>query len=194
MKKFLQGLGFFKGGGVFPYDTPTRDLFIQYEGLFDFDGMYSAIISWAKNYGYMWHEVDYKHKVPDAYGAEQEFKWTMTKRIDPYAVYEIKLHTHVFEMVDVEVNVGGKKKNLTKAKIYIKIIGTLKLDWQKHIRNGTKFARTLGDFWTRIFVHDLSGTYWDTLVYRIYDLQHMIKGYLDMQTKKYTFKGYLGED
>ncbi|MBI2665457.1 hypothetical protein HYX12_02440, partial [Candidatus Woesearchaeota archaeon] len=67
---------------------------LQYEGLFDFDGLYGAITDWCKNYGFMWHEVDYKHKVPNPFGAEQQFKWQMDKRIDPYVVYVIKLKVH----------------------------------------------------------------------------------------------------
>ena len=43
---------------------PTPRVTLQFNGLFDFDGMYAAIIDWAKNYGYMWNEYDYKHKVP----------------------------------------------------------------------------------------------------------------------------------
>ncbi|MFH1276479.1 MAG: hypothetical protein ABIH82_05190 [Candidatus Woesearchaeota archaeon] len=194
VKKFLVEHGFLKDGPIFGYDMPTRDLMIQFEGLFDFDGMYAAITDWAKNYGYMWHEQDYKHKVPNAFGAEQEFKWLLTKRIDPYVIYEIKLHTHMYEMLDVEVNVGGKIKNLTKSRLYFKLIGNVKLDWQNKIRKGGPLGNWMSSIWQRVFTHDISGTYWDTLVYRVYDLQHVIKGYFDMQSKKYNFKGYLGED
>mgnify|MGYP006415683771 CR=1 FL=1 len=42
---------------------------LRYHGLFDFDGMYAAVIDWAKNYGFKWHEKDYKHKVPSPSGA-----------------------------------------------------------------------------------------------------------------------------
>ena len=32
------------------------------------------------------------------------------------------------------------------------------------------------------------------IYYRMWNLQAIIKKYFDMQTKKYAYKGYLGED
>ena len=57
---------------------------IRYSGLFDFDGLYSSIIDWCKNQGFMWHEMDYKHKVPGPEGAEQEWVWKMDKTVNDY--------------------------------------------------------------------------------------------------------------
>jgi hypothetical protein len=173
-------------------DTLTHT--VQYEGLFDFDGLYAAIIDWAKNYGYMWHEQDYKHKVPNPLGAEQQFKWHMSKRIDPYVIYKIKLKVHAWEMLDVEVDIGGKKKTLTKARLYIKFNGTVQLDWQNKFSKGGKVGEWLGKIYNKVYTHDISGMYWDTLVYRVYNLQHVMKSYFDMQSKKYAYKGYVGED
>ena len=59
--------------------VPTKRAILRYSGIFDFDGLYAAVIDWAKNYNFMWHEVDYKHKVPNPLGAEQEWKWLLTK-------------------------------------------------------------------------------------------------------------------
>lgn|SRR3989338_2205008 len=172
---------------------PTLTHTVQYEGLFDFDGLYGAIVDWAKNYGFMWHEQDYKHKVPNPFGAEQQLKWQMDKRLDPYVKYTIALKVHIWEMVDVEVNVGGKTKTLTKARLYIRVNGTVELDWQNKFSKGGKFGRWLGGMYAKIYTHDISGQYWDTLVYRVYDLQHVLKAYFDMQSKKYTYKGYVGD-
>lgn len=172
----------------------TIPLTLQYEGLFDFEGMYAAVIDWAKNYGFMWHEQDYKHKVPSPLGAEQEFIWHMTKRIDQYVQYEISMRVHIWEMLDVEVEVAGKKKNLTKARLMIQMKGNCVTDWQKRFDKGGPLGRKLGEWYMKIFKHDISGLYWDTLVYRIYNLHAIMKTYLDMQSKKFAFKGYIGED
>ena len=171
---------------------PTPHLTLQYNGLFDFDGFYAALIEWAKHYGYMWHERDYKHKVPSPEGAEQEWKWTMTKKIDAYIQYDIMMEAHAWDMLEVEVNVEGKKKILNNARLSIKMHGVVTTDWQNRFTK-TSFSRTLGNIYYGARSHDISGIYWDTLVYRINNLHHIIKGYFDMQTKKYAFKGYLGE-
>ena len=92
---------------------------IRYSGLFDFDGLYAAIIDWAKNYGYMWHEIDYKHKVPSPAGAEQEWKWSLIKRISKSHRYEILFTLHSWDLQEVVVEYDNKKKTLTKGRIYI---------------------------------------------------------------------------
>ena len=190
---FFQDLGFGPRDAYYPDSMKTLNLTLQYEGLCDFDGLYAAIIDWAKNYGFLWHEVDYKHKVPSPLGAEQELKFLMTKRIDPYVVYQINMHIHIYEMLDVEVKVGDKIKNLTKASLYVKFVGTVVLDWQKRFKKGGALGKSLSALYKRIYKHEISGIYWDTLVYRVYNLQHVVKGYFDMQSKKYAFKGYIGE-
>jgi len=173
---------------------PTPSLTLQYNGLFDFDGFYAAVIDWAKHYGYMWHERDYKHKVPSPSGAEQEWKWEMTKNVDPYVSYTIAISIHAWDMLEVEVNVDGKKKILNNARISIKMEGMVGLDWQGRFAKGGKWGKLLNSIYQTARSHDISGIYWDTLVYRVNNLHHVIKGYFDMQTKKYAFKGYLGEN
>ena len=88
---------------------------LRYNGLFDFDGMYAAIIDWAKNYGYLWFERSYKHKVPGPQGAELEFEWVMTKNITEYINYDILIIVHTWDTKEVEVEVDGKKKKLTQS-------------------------------------------------------------------------------
>ena len=65
---------------VFMPDLQLPRITLRYNGIFDFNGFYVAVTDCSKNYGYMWHEVDYKHKVPSAEGAEQELKWLLTKK------------------------------------------------------------------------------------------------------------------
>lgn len=168
---------------------------LRYGGLFDFDSLYAAVIDWAKNYGYMWHEIDYKHKVPSPAGAEQEFKWEITKKITDYIKEEIGFTVHMWDLLEVEVDVDGKKKSLSNAKIYIVMKGTLTWDWQKKFSKGGKIAKKLGD-WYRGVVHkkEVESIYNDQLYYRMWNLHAILKKYFDMQTKKYAYKGYLGDN
>lgn len=165
---------------------------LQYTGLFDFDGLFAAIIDWAKNYGFMWHEWEYKHKVPSPRGAETEHKWILNKNISEYIRYDILITVHVWDMLEVEVEVDGKKKSLTNARIYVWLDTTVLFDWQEKFKKGGVVGQKLGKLYNQWMDRDLS-TYLDQAYYRSWDLQAIIKTYFDMQGKKYAYKGYLGE-
>ncbi|MBS3123787.1 hypothetical protein J4437_04070 [Candidatus Woesearchaeota archaeon] len=170
---------------------PVISLKLQYEGLFDFDGMYTTMIDWAKNYGFLWHEADYKHKVPDPFGAEQEYKWIMTKTVDTYISYKIVIEGHTWEHTEMTVDVEGKKKNLAKARVYITLKGEVNHD-TLNIFGSSEFAKKLGKWYGKILKREIEGHY-DTITYRLYNLHALMKNYFDMQSKKYAYKGYLGE-
>lgn len=172
-------------------DVKLERVTLRYNGLFDFDGLYSALIDWAKNYGYMWHEIDYKHKVPSPKGAEQEFKWLLTLKITDYIFYEILLTTHAWDIMEVEVETAGRKKTLLNGRIYIWFDPTVHFDYQKKFKGG-KIAEKLFEWYQKIMERDLSN-YLDQLTYRVYDLHAVLKTYFEMQTKKYQYKNYLGE-
>lgn len=166
---------------------------VSYEGLFDFDGLYAAIIDWTKNYGYQWHEQDYKHKVPSPKGAEQEFKWLITKRITEFVSYEILFTVHVWDLVEVEVDVNGKKKALSNAHLYIWMDGKIHYDWQNKFSKGGKLGQWLGRMYFKALKAQID-SYQDQLLYRMWNLQAIMKEYFDLQTKKFSYKGYLGEN
>ncbi len=165
---------------------------LRYSGLFDFDGMYAAIIDWAKNYGYLWLEKSYKHKVLGPSGAEMEFEWEMTKNVTEYISYKITLTVHTWDTMEVEVDVDGKKKKLTNSRLYIVMEGKLETDWQKKFAK-SKFAQRLGRWYEKVFGPNLEGIYADQLYYRIWNLHALLKKFFDLQSKKHVYKGYLGE-
>lgn len=166
---------------------------IQYSGLFDFDGLYTAIVDWAKNYGFLWHEKTYKHKVPSSLGAEQELEWELSKNATPYYKYEILIWVHIYEMKEVTIDYNGKKKALINGRISFIIEGRVHWDWQS-VFKGSPFRKWLGKMLISGLEKDLSSIHWDTLTYRILNLHNLIKQYLDLQTKKYEYKGYLKEN
>ena len=165
---------------------------IRYSGLFDFDGLYAAIIDWAKNYGYMWHEVDYKHKVPSPAGAEQEWKWSLIKRISKSHRYEILFTLHSWDLQEVVVEYDNKKKTLTKGRIYIWIDATFFSDTEERFK-GTKMKEWMGKVYGKIYDPE-TGELVDTLHYRVLNLQALMKKFFEMQTQKNPYKGYLNED
>lgn len=171
------------------------DYEIRYIGLFDFDGIYATVIDWAKNYGYKWHESVYKHKVPSPAGAEQELRWQLTKNISEYIGFRIDITVHVFDLTEVVVNVGKKRKILTNGRVLISIKGTVIADWQNKFESKSRFVRKLGEWYTGVVLEkQISSVHWDVLNYRMGNLHALLKQYFDMQTKKNEYEGYLGEN
>ena len=163
---------------------------LRYNGLFDFDRLYSTIIDWAKTYGYMWHERQYKHKV-SGLGAEQEFIWELTKNVNEYINFKIIFEVHGWDLVELEMEQNGQKKPMTSGRIYLVMNGTLTWDWQEKFAKG-RFAKLLGKWYEKITAKDIS-LYIDQLYYRMWNLHALLKKYFEMQTKKHTYKGYLRE-
>jgi len=179
-----------------PYhDNPmTRPrIIIHYSGLFDFEGLYALVVDWAKNEQYMWTETDYKHKVPSPRGAEQEFKWNMFKKVTEYITFEIKMEVHIWNMLDVDVNVNNRKKTLTSGKVYIWIDSNMGYDWQKRFK-GSSFLLFLNNLYhSLIFRQKFENLYGEQIFYRSHELQGLIKKFFDMQAKKYAYEDYLKE-
>jgi len=173
---------------------PIPPITIRYKGVFDLDGLYAAVTSWAKNYEYQWHEVDYKHKVPVPAGAEQEMKWVLDKKVTDYISYNIGMSVHIWDLKEIYVEENGRKKRLSNARIQIMIKASLTPDWQG-VFGKSKFAQKLGGWYESIFIKkDIESRYWDPLYYRVWNLHSVIKKYLDIQGQKHAYKGYLGED
>ena len=165
---------------------------IRYNGLFDFDGLYAAVIDWAKNYGYMWHEKTYKHKVPSPAGAEQEMAWEIVKNVTEYIQYRILFTVHIWNLTEIEVEVDNKVKALSNARLYIVIDPKVSYDWQK-IGKGGKLISKISTWYTKLTQRD-QDVYEDQLYYRVWNLHAIIKKYFDMQSKKYAYKNYLTEN
>ncbi len=167
---------------------------LRYNGLFDFDGLYATTIDWAKNYGYLWNETIYKHKVPSPRGAKQELTWIMTKNVTEYISYFIIIKIRMWDLTEVVVDIGGRKKALSSARVEMMMDYNVTPDWQKKFKSNNKWVKKMGDFYKDvIFGKRLDSIYGDQLHYRVLNLHSLLKQYFDMQSKKYTYKGYLGE-
>ena len=167
---------------------------IRYRGLFDWDGLYLAIAEWFKRYRYFLHEEMYKHKVPSPRGAEQELHWYADVEVNEYYKYRITVDFHLWDMTEVEVIRDGKKKLLTNARLQIKLVGILYVDWQ-HKFEKNRFTLALRNFYnTCIIRRTLESIHADIVYYRMWDLHAYIKKYLDMQTAWHEYAGYLGEN
>ena len=167
---------------------------LRYNGLFDFDGLYATTIDWAKNYGFRWHEPLYKHKVPSPHGAKQELEWVLEKNVTDYIKFKIDMTVIMWDLTELTVDIGNRKKVLSSGRIEITMKYDSLEDWQGKFK-GSKFIEKLGKFYKNvIFKKRLESVYGDQIHYRVMNLHSLLKQYFDMQSKKYTYKGYLGEN
>ncbi|MBT3297816.1 hypothetical protein HN385_02740 [archaeon] len=172
-----------------------HQMYVRYEGLFDFDGLYAAIVDWSKNFGYRWHEASYKHKVPSTKGAEQEFKWILERDVDQLASFKILIEAHTWDQMEVVIESDGKQKTLTNARIEIVIKPSISLDWQKRFKGGPwKIWDKVWEIYFKLVREELELKYGDTLIYRLYGFQAMLKKFFDMQSKNNAYKRYLGDN
>ncbi len=178
-------------------DAHGKVMRVRYNGLFDFDTLYAAMVDWGKNYGYKVHEKYYKHKIPSPKGAEQNIGIDFTKTVNDFVKYLISIEIHTWDMTEVNVDIGGRKKQLTNSRIEVKLSYVVDMDWQRKFstdKNPSKFVELLSSWYAKIMGPTLESTYLDGLHYRVINLQSMIKKYFDIQAKAHPYKGYLGEN
>jgi len=167
---------------------------VRYRGLFDFSGLYNSMADWFKHYRYVLHEEMYKHKVPSPSGAEQELSWWAEEEVNEFIKFRMEVEFHLWDMTEIEVVKDGKKKQLTNARIEIKLKAVLIHDWQDRFEQ-SKFTRMLRSlYWSVIYRREATGFWTDMIYYRTLGLQAHIKQYLDLQTKWHAYEGYLGEN
>ena len=133
---------------VVKFPVSEAPIILRYRGLFDWDGLYAAMVDWFKKYRFYFHEETYKHKVPTPFGAEQELRWFIWQDVTDYIRFHVQINLHLWEMTEVEVVKDGKKKVLTNARLEIKIIGKLHIDWQDKFEKN-KFTRMLRDYYNK---------------------------------------------
>ena len=125
-----------------------KPVIIKYKGLFDFDGLYNLISQWIKSSGFWFHEKTYKHKVPSPAGAEEEIIFQGTREKTELYKHTIDVYIHIWDMTEVEVEIGGKKKTLTNARIEIVINGLIEVDYDNKFQKNA-FLAGLFNFYTR---------------------------------------------
>ena len=175
-----------------PTTFPIQELRIRWTGLFDYDGLYMLIAEWFKKRRYWFTEGSYKHKVPNALGAEQEIDFSGEKLINNYIKYTINLSLHLWEMTEVEVEKNGIKKKLTNGRMEIKIFGVMELDYEG-VFKGTFWEKVRHFFYRYVMFPDITGYYGDQIYYRMVKLQSAIKQHLDMQAKGNEYANYMGD-
>ncbi len=175
----------------YPTKISVSERHMRYIGLYDFNALYTMMAEWLKQRGFWYRETKYKH-TGDPTGAEVELTLEAERKITDYYKYDITIEFHIWDMRNVELNVEGKKKVMQHGRMYINLNAEMTLDWQGRWSK-TSFTKFLRDFYNKHIIKEtIEGAWYDTLQFRLYKLQNLIKEYLDMQTKWNEYAGYLG--
>lgn len=158
--------------------------YLQYDGIFDFDGLYKLMHDWIVDRNYYFEEKLYRHKVPTPAGAEQHIVWEAWRKVNEYAKYWINIYMILRDAKEIEVVKKGEKKKLTKAKLIIIFEGKVELDYSKRFGKSA-LGHYLNDFLlSYVWKPEKEvSMWWDELYYRIYKLHRAAKDFLDMETK-----------
>ncbi|MFH1649478.1 MAG: hypothetical protein ABIA93_02940 [Candidatus Woesearchaeota archaeon] len=152
----------------------VEPIWIRYKGDFDLQGLVTLIYDWYKRQLYELHESVYKDKAESFRGNETEITWKGEKKVTEYLKYEVKVHLHVFEGKDVQVEKNGKKVTLHRGRFELEIAANLLPDWQKTFEGG-KLNQIMGDLYAKIKKREIDMIYADQLTTQVYELHRKIK-------------------
>ena len=158
---------------------PLPSMVIKYEGICDWDAIYSFIINWFFDHGYsMVNESEYKHKS----GGEEEITIDAEKKMSGLIMYTMSIKIHLWGLKDVEVTVKGKKKKLSQLRIRMEIKPTMIIDYRNRFK-GSKFLEKIFNFYINTIRKREIELIEDDLYYEMVHLHDGIKKLFDMQSK-----------
>lgn len=164
-------------------DLPV--LTIRYNGIFDFDRLYALVVDWAKTYNYLWLEKKHVHKVRSG-SVEQELSWQATREATEYIKLVIDFTIRMWDLKEVEIDVAGRKRQLSNARIEVKISGKIEYDWQGFAeKNPRKIMRWLGKIYPK--KTEITDEYFIQLYSQLVNVHSLMKKYFDMQSKRNPF-------
>lgn len=97
---------------------------VELTGIFDLGAVYSYIYAWLKYEDYITGEKDYYEKI-GASEKEVIINWDAVKVFDSYFKSLISIKMEFRNLIEVEVEIEGKKKKMNKGRATIEINGFL---------------------------------------------------------------------
>ena len=154
---------------------------IKYIGFVDERKLLTTIRAWLIDEGFEFKEPVYKNKV-SADGLEVEIKIKGEKKVNSYVKFWIALQIWIREIKEVPIVKDGVQQLAKEGKVWIETSGYLELDWQDRF-GGSKFLQALQDIYHKvILMKTIETKWWDTLYYKIYKLNSVIRNTLGFET------------
>ncbi len=155
---------------------------ITHSGVFSFSDFYSYAHSWLKEEDYGVAEEKYSEKV-SGNSRDITIEWKATKQVSDYLKMGWKIEFDVEGLVDVEVEIDGKKKKMNKGKITVDIKAAIFKDpdskWES-----TPFNRFLRDVYNKYIIPKRLENVQDRVISDVQDFKEELKAFLELTGKR----------
>lgn len=156
---------------------------IRYKGIFDLNELYRIVHDWLTSRSYEVHEHKYKVISLQTGGRERSFDWKAYRKETDFVMYWIYIHFQIQDVMPIEVVKDGKKVQLVKGLLLIRIQHALEYDWSERFTKSPSH-QSIVKFLTTIMWKKKIDTLWeDKLRFKCYELANVIKESLDFMTK-----------
>ena len=168
---------------------------IKHSGIFSLEGLFHVMRDWIVHQGYQFEEHSVKHRLPSPAGAEQEYQWHGWKKMNEYMMYTFDAFIHVYNLQEIEmIKENGEKIITNQAAIDIWITPVLKFDYAGRF-SSHPFMKGLQN-WLHQYVwqaREIDRQWSDELYFRLLKLHHIIKDYLELETKTNAYENYMSK-
>ena len=163
-------------------EASTTSFYIQYKGIWDMRDLYQAIADFFRQKKFKFYETQQRLRKPSPFGAELLYQFEARRRVEEYYEWVVNVNMETFDEHEVEVILrDGKKKKMTKGRLWIQILGRVETDYEK-LWEKSAFLAHLKSFYNKYIVKKrFEAVWWDELQYRIaHRLHALIKERLKM--------------
>jgi hypothetical protein len=154
----------------------------EYTGVFDYSEAYSYFFEWFKDDKYLVVEEKHNEKVKGD-GKELTIEWKARRELTDYFLSQIDIKFEVKKMVDVEVEIEGKKKKMNKGYIKVELKGILVRD-PKSIWETTPFYKFLRDVYNKYIIAGRVDQMEDRIKEDTIAFKEAFKSFLDFSGKR----------
>ena len=152
---------------------------IKHVGHWNFKDLYNFCFDYIKDdLGYKLTENNYEEK--DSGGKELKINWECNKKYTDYYKGTIEVEWHILNMIDAEIERGGKTEKTNKGEVKIEIKGILKRDYEDKWED-TPFWKFMRGTYDKYISKSLGDEYEDDLTDDVNDLLSQIKAFLQLQ-------------
>lgn len=175
-----------------PYSTPG--VIVQYKGIWDMQDLYEAMADFLKEKKFKIYEKMHRHRSPSPFGVERNYNFDAEADIEHYYRWVLNINIETFDEHEVEVvDKNGKKKRMTKGRLWLRISGHVETDYEKVFERSNFYAH-LRNFYNKYIIHQKIGSvWWDQLYYHVVlPLHEVVTTRLDMMSQSYEHRHFSG--
>jgi hypothetical protein len=155
---------------------------LDYSGLLKFSDFYQYAHTWFSEESYGVTEEKYSEKITGN-SKEIDIEWKASKQISDYFKLEQKIKFEIKSLVEVEVEIDGKKAKMQQGKVRVDIKGALVKD-VKSAWDPKPMLRFLRDVYDKYIIPQKVDAMEDKIKADVKDFKEEMKSFLDLSGKR----------